>query len=43
MQRFGFALATRIIDMTSDGIVDFRGTYEEYLRAQLSEKTKQVA
>jgi ATPase subunit of ABC transporter with duplicated ATPase domains len=40
---FVSSLATRIIDMTSDGIVDFRGTYEEYLRAQLSEKTMRVA
>jgi ATPase subunit of ABC transporter with duplicated ATPase domains len=40
---FVSSLATRIIDMTPDGIVDFRGTYEEYLRAQLSEKTKRVA
>jgi ATPase subunit of ABC transporter with duplicated ATPase domains len=32
---FVASLATRIIDMTADGkIVDFNGSYEEYLRAQ---------
>jgi ATPase subunit of ABC transporter with duplicated ATPase domains len=40
---FVSSLATRIIDMTPDGIVDFRGTYDEYLRAQLSEKKMRVA
>ncbi|MEO0574438.1 MAG: ABC-F family ATPase [Pseudomonadota bacterium] len=33
---FVSSLATRIIEMTPDGIVDFTGTYEEYLRAQYS-------
>ncbi len=37
---FVSSLATRIIDMTPDGIIDFRGTYEEYLRDQLSERTR---
>jgi ATPase subunit of ABC transporter with duplicated ATPase domains len=37
---FVSSLATRIIDMTPNGIVDFRGTYEEYLREQLSEKSR---
>jgi len=40
---FVSSLATRIIDMTPDGIVDFRGTYEEYLRAQISEERARVA
>jgi len=40
---FVSSLATRIIDMTPDGIVDFRGTYEEYLRAQNSEEKVRVA
>ena len=38
---FVSSLATRIIEMTPDGIIDFKGSYDEYLRAQaLSEKTR---
>jgi len=38
---FVSSLATRIIEMTADGIVDFNGTYEDYLRTQvLAEKTR---
>ncbi|MGB5256507.1 MAG: ABC-F family ATPase [Woeseiaceae bacterium] len=38
---FVSSLATRIIELTSDGIVDFRGNYEEYLRTEvLKEKTQ---
>jgi len=33
-REFVSSLATRIFDMTEDGIVDFRGTYEEYLASQ---------
>ena len=33
-REFVSSLATRIIDMTPNGIVDFRGTYEEYLASQ---------
>ena len=33
-REFVSSLATRIIDMTAKGIVDFRGTYEEYLESQ---------
>jgi ATPase subunit of ABC transporter with duplicated ATPase domains len=33
-REFVSSLATRIIDMTADGIVDFKGGYEEYLRSQ---------
>ena len=33
-REFVSSLATRIIEMKPDGIVDFRGTYEEYLRSQ---------
>ncbi len=40
---FVSSLATRIIDMTPEGIVDFRGTYDEYLRAQLSDEKLRVA
>ena len=38
---FVSSLATRIIEMTADGIVDFNGTYEDYLRTQvLAENTR---
>lgn len=33
-REFVSSLATRIFDMTPDGIVDFSGTYEEYLASQ---------
>ena len=33
-REFVGSLATRIFDMTADGIVDFAGTYEEYLASQ---------
>ncbi|MCK5359266.1 MAG: ATP-binding cassette domain-containing protein, partial [Gammaproteobacteria bacterium] len=33
-REFVSSLATRIIEMTPAGIVDFRGSYEEYLRSQ---------
>jgi len=40
---FVSSLATRIIDMTPTGIVDFRGTYDEYLQAQFPDGKAQVA
>jgi ATPase subunit of ABC transporter with duplicated ATPase domains len=40
---FVSSLATRIIDMTPDGIIDFRGTYDEYLRSQEYEEKIRVA
>ena len=40
---FVSSLATRIIDMTPDGIVDFPGTYDEYLRTQFSDGRPRVA
>jgi len=33
-REFISSLATRVIDMTPDGIVDFKGSYDEYLRSQ---------
>lgn len=33
-REFVSSLATRIFDMTPEGIVDFKGTYEEYLTSQ---------
>ena len=40
---FVSSLATRVIDMTPNGIVDFRGTYDEYLRSQETEEKYRVA
>ena len=37
-REFVSSLATRIIDMTPEGIIDFRGSYEEYLRSQETQK-----
>jgi ATPase subunit of ABC transporter with duplicated ATPase domains len=33
-REFVSSLATRIIELTHDGVVDFGGTYEDYLRSQ---------
>jgi ATPase subunit of ABC transporter with duplicated ATPase domains len=33
-REFVSSLATRIIEMTPDGVVDFNGSYEDYLRSQ---------
>ena len=33
-REFVSSLATRIIEMTPEGIVDFGGNYEDYLRSQ---------
>ena len=40
---FVSTLATRILDMTPKGIVDFRGTYDEYLRDQVLNEKSRVA
>ncbi|MDG2107192.1 MAG: ABC-F family ATPase [Woeseiaceae bacterium] len=40
---FVSSLATRIIDMTPNGIVDFNGTYNEYLRMKISDERSRVA
>jgi ATPase subunit of ABC transporter with duplicated ATPase domains len=32
-REFISSLATRIIEITPDGVVDFKGSYEEYLRS----------
>ena len=39
-REFISSLATRVIDMTADGVVDFKGSYEEYLRSQGIEEVK---
>jgi len=33
-REFVSSIATRILEITSEGIIDFRGTYEEYLQSQ---------
>ncbi len=33
-REFISSLATRVIDMTADGVIDFKGSYDEYLRSQ---------
>jgi ATPase subunit of ABC transporter with duplicated ATPase domains len=33
-RQFVSSLATRIIDLRPEGIVDFKGSYEDYLRSQ---------
>jgi ATPase subunit of ABC transporter with duplicated ATPase domains len=42
-REFVSSLATRIIEMTPKGIVDFRGTYEEYLMSQNDEQGSRKA
>ena len=37
------SLATRIIEMTPDGVIDFTGTYEEYLRVRDAGEKSKVA
>jgi ATPase subunit of ABC transporter with duplicated ATPase domains len=40
-RNFVSSLATRVIEMTADGIIDYGGSYDEYLRAQmLNDKTR---
>ena len=33
-REFVSSLATRVIEMTADGIIDFKGNYDDYLRSQ---------
>jgi len=40
---FVSSLATRIIDITPDGVIDYTGTYDEYLRAQMLNEKIRVA
>jgi len=40
---FVSSLATRVIEMTADGIIDFGGSYDEYLRAQVTNEKSLVA
>jgi ATPase subunit of ABC transporter with duplicated ATPase domains len=40
---FVSSLATRIIDITPNGVIDYTGTYDEYLRAQMLNEKVRVA
>jgi ATPase subunit of ABC transporter with duplicated ATPase domains len=42
-REFVSSLATRILDMTPEGVVDFSGGYEDYLRMQLGNENARVA
>jgi ATPase subunit of ABC transporter with duplicated ATPase domains len=42
-REFVGSLATRIIEMTPDGIRDFTGSYDEYLASQAGKKAAKVA
>jgi ATPase subunit of ABC transporter with duplicated ATPase domains len=42
-REFVSSLATRVIEMTPDGLVDYSGTYEEYLRSQAFNAAARVA
>jgi ATPase subunit of ABC transporter with duplicated ATPase domains len=42
-REFVSSLATRVIEMTPKGIVDFRGTYEEYLASQSMDQNTRKA
>ena len=37
-REFVSSLATRIIELTTEGVVNFSGTYEDYLMSQGAEK-----
>ena len=42
-REFVSSLATRIIELTPTGVVDFAGSYDEYLRAQVGVESSRVA
>jgi ATPase subunit of ABC transporter with duplicated ATPase domains len=42
-REFVSSLATRIIELTPDGLVDYTGSYDEYLRAQAGSTNTRVA
>jgi hypothetical protein len=37
------SLATRIIELTPDGVIDYTGSYDEYLRMQVGRANTRVA
>lgn len=42
-REFVSSLATRIIELTADGCIDFTGSYDEYLRTQIRSESARVA
>jgi ATPase subunit of ABC transporter with duplicated ATPase domains len=42
-REFVSSLATRIIELTPQGVIDFSGSYEEYLRSQVGNEDVRVA
>jgi ATPase subunit of ABC transporter with duplicated ATPase domains len=42
-REFVSSLATRIIELTPDGVIDYHGTYDEYLIAQVGAENSKVA
>ena len=42
-REFVSSLATRIIELTPNGVIDYSGTYDEYLDAQAGGENSQVA
>jgi ATPase subunit of ABC transporter with duplicated ATPase domains len=42
-REFVSSLATRIIELTPNGVIDYSGTYDEYLDAQAGGANLQVA
>ena len=42
-REFVSSLATRIIEITPDGVIDFGGTYDEYLQSQAGNASARVA
>ena len=42
-REFVSSLATRVIELTADGLIDYSGSYDEYLSTQLGGETSRVA
>jgi ATPase subunit of ABC transporter with duplicated ATPase domains len=42
-REFVSSLATRIIELTPEGVIDYPGSYDEYLRAQVGSENMRVA
>jgi len=42
-REFVASLATRIIELTPEGVIDYSGSYDEYLRAQAGRESSRVA
>ncbi len=42
-REFVSSLATRVIELSPDGLIDYRGTYEEYLQTQEGSDNARVA